>query len=437
MKTIYLLLLILLVPVTFHAQRTLTGLWTGSRSNDSTTIRKDQSFEIALTQYKQKVYGYSRSAFIVNDSLFFVVKRVKGTIDGNVCEIHDDEMISTNFHGRQDKGVKVTTTFRMSQEDTTWHLDGEWKTNKTKNYYSISGKIELKSESNLDNSKIFPHLEELKIADDVAFYKEIKAPPVVKQKDPVPAIAQTTKKTEATKQNKIENKEPVQKPEQPIVKKSDEAVARTSDLPMKKSEPQQKPAQPENKTAETIKPAPQTTPEKVAANPAPVNSVPEKSASVVDQPVNNTPSKPVVVSTPTNNTPVAAARSLDPIPKAVAAAEVATRITLPPQTVTFKSDSLELAIYDNGEIDGDTVSVLLNGEIILAKQGLKMSAIKKTIYIPADTDEITLLLYAENLGKYPPNTGLLTVHDGEDVYQVRFSADLKQNASVIFKRKRN
>jgi len=48
-----------------------------------------------------------------------------------------------------------------------------------------------------------------------------------------------------------------------------------------------------------------------------------------------------------------------------------------------------------------------------------------------------LVLYAENLGKYPPNTGLLIVHDGNDTYQIRFSADLQQNAAVIFKRKRN
>jgi len=62
---------------------------------------------------------------------------------------------------------------------------------------------------------------------------------------------------------------------------------------------------------------------------------------------------------------------------------------------------------------------------------------RKTIYIPAGKeDSLTLVLYAENLGKYPPNTGLLVVHDGEDVYQVRFSADLQQNAAVIFKRKR-
>ena len=119
-----------------------------------------------------------------------------------------------------------------------------------------------------------------------------------------------------------------------------------------------------------------------------------------------------------------------------AAALVKERKTAPPQEVNFKSDSLELALYDNGEVDGDTVSVLMNGEIILAKQGLKTSAIKKTIYIQPGTDEFTLVLYAENLGKYPPNTGLLVVHDGEERYQVRFSADLQQNASVIFRRKK-
>ena len=37
------------------------------------------------------------------------------------------------------------------------------------------------------------------------------------------------------------------------------------------------------------------------------------------------------------------------------------------QMVNFKSDSLVLSLYDNGEIDGDTVSVIMNGETIMAK----------------------------------------------------------------------
>ncbi|MCR6720210.1 MAG: hypothetical protein NVV59_07860 [Chitinophagaceae bacterium] len=107
-----------------------------------------------------------------------------------------------------------------------------------------------------------------------------------------------------------------------------------------------------------------------------------------------------------------------------------------PQIVNFKTDSLVLALYDNGEVDGDTVSVSLNGVVLMEKQGLRTTAIKKTVMVPSDTDEMTLVLYAENLGKYPPNTGLLVVRDGDDVYQVRFSADLTQNATIVFRRKK-
>jgi hypothetical protein len=61
------------------------------------------------------------------------------------------------------------------------------------------------------------------------------------------------------------------------------------------------------------------------------------------------------------------------------AAEVANRETEIIQTVVFKSDSLVLSLYDNGEIDGDTVSVVLNGRIIIAKQGLTAKPITTTI----------------------------------------------------------
>ena len=119
-----------------------------------------------------------------------------------------------------------------------------------------------------------------------------------------------------------------------------------------------------------------------------------------------------------------------------AAAMLTQRKTEAPQIVNYVSDSLVLILYDNGEVDGDTVSVLLNGEMFMPKQGLKTAAIKKTIYITPGNEEMTLVLYAENLGKYPPNTGLLVVYDGEERYQLRFSADFQKNASVMFQRKK-
>jgi len=50
-------------------------------------------------------------------------------------------------------------------------------------------------------------------------------------------------------------------------------------------------------------------------------------------------------------------------------------------------------------------------------------------------EDIQLVLVAENLGKYPPNTGLLVIRDGDAMYQVRFSADLENSPAIIFKKK--
>lgn len=337
-----------------QAQRSLSGLWSGTITNDSVTIRQDQSFEIALTQYKEKVYGFTRSSFIVNDTLYYIIKRVKGTVNGELCEIKDDDIIASNFPGKIDKGVKVTIVFRMNRADSSWHLTGDWNTNTVKKkYYALTGKTSLTEETNLDNSKLLPHLEELKLVKELDFYLA-KTSPVA------PIVAASKKEVATTK-----------------AKSNQSSSAKDGDT---------------------------------------------KSSQAINKSTNQQ------TNTSTNSTITPAI--LPP------AALVKERKAAPPQIVTIQSDSIQLAIYDNGEIDGDTVSVLLNGEIILAKQGLKATAIRKTIYIQKELDEVSLVLYAENLGKYPPNTGLLVVTDGEQTYQVRFSADFQQNANVIFRRKK-
>ena len=115
--------------------------------------------------------------------------------------------------------------------------------------------------------------------------------------------------------------------------------------------------------------------------------------------------------------------------------EVVKRETEVIRTVQFRSDSLVLSLYDNGEVDGDTVSLVLNGNVILSKQGLTDKAIRKTIAASELGDSSKLVLYAENLGRIPPNSGLLILQDGNERYQIRFSGDLQKNAAVILRRK--
>ncbi len=453
MKTLQLLLLSLLVPMIFQGQQTLTGLWTGTLDNDSNTVRKDQTFEIALTQYKQKVYGYSRMNFVVNDTLYYIIKRVKGEIENGVCEVKDDHIVKHNFPRQPDKGVKLITTFRQSNQDSIWRLDGDWKTTETKKhrYYSISGNISLRSEPDLEKSKIFPHLEELDLANDVAFYKESKIQAAKQQQSQRDVAA--TKKKEQVQQPIVE---PVfatnntantivaaEHPEQTSGKqenslKREDTVEETSlvSAGIKKSE---LPASTvsagdkKNVSGNTTRPV-------VKQQDLPIKKEEPVTATLVETTTTSTKKSDIVTTVKTSgekkfepvNQPTVSVR----VPSSTAAAFVSERKTVASQVVTFQADSLELALYDNGEVDGDTVSILVNGEIFMARQGLKASSIKRTVYIQPGQDEVTLILYAENLGKYPPNTGLLIVRDGEQKYQIRFSADLQQNASVVFRRKK-
>jgi hypothetical protein len=100
------------------------------------------------------------------------------------------------------------------------------------------------------------------------------------------------------------------------------------------------------------------------------------------------------------------------------------------------SDSIRLSFYDNAEVDGDSISVFLNNNLLLAHQELNAQAFN--VYIKLDsTKEINeVSMFAENLGKYPPNTALMVVNDGYKRYEVFLSSDFKGNATVRFKRKK-
>jgi hypothetical protein len=104
------------------------------------------------------------------------------------------------------------------------------------------------------------------------------------------------------------------------------------------------------------------------------------------------------------------------------------------QNYAIYEDSITLSVYDNGEIDGDTVSVFLNDAQVVEKIGLSAQAYKITI--PVERNKVNKIeLFAENLGKIPPNTGLLVIYTGDKRYQIFFSATLEKNAVIYLERK--
>lgn len=102
------------------------------------------------------------------------------------------------------------------------------------------------------------------------------------------------------------------------------------------------------------------------------------------------------------------------------------------KTIQIIEPKFQLEFYDNGEIDGDSISVFYNGKLILSNQRLSDKPVSLTLPIDKNSRENIVTMYADNLGTIPPNTAVMIVRDGNRTYEVRLESDLKKSASVIF-----
>jgi hypothetical protein len=102
------------------------------------------------------------------------------------------------------------------------------------------------------------------------------------------------------------------------------------------------------------------------------------------------------------------------------------------KTITIEQPTFHLDFYDNGEIDGDSISVFYNGKIVLSHQKLSDKPISLTLALDKGATENIITMYADNLGTIPPNTALMIVTDGKKRYEVRIESDTEKSGSVIF-----
>lgn len=239
----------------------------------------------------------------------------------------------------------------------------------------------------------------------VAANQSNKKPPVTTQTQPTVTNNKPTTTNPVVTTTRQQPK-PQQKDSTSTTSKSDDNAATTN--------PQQNTSTAANKPVEQ-KP---TTP--VVVTPAATNQPTQPSISTIGN-VNagNTTGQPQAATgkPPVINNPVIVKRQVEII-----------------EALEVSEDSVVLSLYDNGEIDGDTVSVFLNNELVVSKIGIKASAYKKTIAVPKG-EIIQLTLFAENLGSIPPNTGLLIVTTTNERYLVNFSSTLNKSSSIVLKRK--
>jgi hypothetical protein len=103
------------------------------------------------------------------------------------------------------------------------------------------------------------------------------------------------------------------------------------------------------------------------------------------------------------------------------------------QTLTINSETVVVKLYDNGQIDNDTISVYLDNQLVLSKKKLTTSALTINLKMDESNAEHELVMVAENLGEIPPNTSLMIVTAGEQRFEVRITSTEQKNAVVRFK----
>lgn len=102
------------------------------------------------------------------------------------------------------------------------------------------------------------------------------------------------------------------------------------------------------------------------------------------------------------------------------------------KTIEINKETFQVDLYDNGDIDGDTISLFFNGKLLLSHKRLSDKALSLTLDIDESKEVNELVMYAENLGEIPPNTALMVVTDGPNRYEVRIASDLQKSGAIRF-----
>jgi hypothetical protein len=103
--------------------------------------------------------------------------------------------------------------------------------------------------------------------------------------------------------------------------------------------------------------------------------------------------------------------------------------------IETRSDSLKVDFYDNGEIDGDSISIFLNNKLIAFNRMLSDRAVHFEFPVDSTIEYTDITMFADNLGSIPPNTALMVVTDGDKRYEIRMAANMNENATLRIRKK--
>ena len=98
--------------------------------------------------------------------------------------------------------------------------------------------------------------------------------------------------------------------------------------------------------------------------------------------------------------------------------------------IKVDTGTIRLDFYDNAQIDGDSITVLVDKQVVLTHQ--RLSAKPLTTYVKIDLNNTfhEIEMVAENLGSIPPNTAILIITAGKNRHMLSLSSSEIKSARV-------
>lgn len=98
--------------------------------------------------------------------------------------------------------------------------------------------------------------------------------------------------------------------------------------------------------------------------------------------------------------------------------------------IKVDTGSIRLDFYDNAQIDGDSITVLVDKQVVLTHQRLGAKPVTAYIKIDLNNTFHEIEMIAENLGSIPPNTAILIITAGANRHLLSLSSTETKSARV-------
>lgn len=102
-------------------------------------------------------------------------------------------------------------------------------------------------------------------------------------------------------------------------------------------------------------------------------------------------------------------------------------------TMSSRQHRITMRLWDNAEVDGDTISVFLNDVPVLSGHMLTKKHVRLTLDLRRGTNY--LMVVAHNEGTVPPNTATCIVRRGKGKEQLLIKTSHKQNQVVVIEQR--